>query len=319
MKKILFLSTILLLFSSCEYIDIRNDKGTEKKGSPQVEVLEKEGYIKITPESFSGIEYINIFRYETEGYQTESPIKKETAVNIGEIYIHNKDCRIFSFNDRYTSGGKYYKYAIRYKTSKEYIYSELSNKPVLGISNTSNPEKEIRLNTGITKLNVSLDEEQYVLSIPANTFTLPSTNKKDSYNNDINFDVMLAVSNSTVTNLLKMTKDDANNQYSLVLRSTLPSHFYDKELKVISIVGQWTEDVSITAGSNNADYKRLIWTKPLTTYLVIDNEEAEKFTITSKIESVTTMDYTPVANAKLNDRALFTADLSADTFYCDYN
>lgn len=296
--------------ASCDYIDIRNDKGTEKKPAPQVERF-SDG-VQLTIGSIPEAQYLNIFRYQAANSHNDSPVDETTAVNIGEIFIYNKDITAFSFKDKYTDSAKYYKYEIRYRTGKSYVYSELSAVTVKGTRSGSDAERQIVLTGSATRVNASYDDNQFVITIPTSSLTLPATLAQNS---SAKFDVMIAVSNGTVTNLFKMTEDIANAQYTISLRSNLPAHFYDKPLTVKNIVGQYTEN-SPDSAVNDPDYQRVFWTKPANVQLKKNSSDISSFEIKSVLNTTDVKDYTPKASSMA--LRMFAENLLADPVYCDY-
>lgn len=317
MKKSLFftaaLVATLVTLSSCDIIDIRNDKPSDKVTAPQAK--NSATGTQLTISSVTGAEYLNIFRYTTANQRNDSPVNKDSLTNIGEIYIHNSNVTAFSFEDRYTDSGKYYKYEIRYKTANGYTFSELSASTVKGIRSGTDAERPITPGPDYERITASLDSNQYVISIPYSSVVLPDPAVSAANGSAAKFNLMIAISNASVTNLFKMTEDPGNDKYSISLRSNLPAHFYDRTLTVSKLIGQYTENVSVT-GQTSADYECVYWTKPIDVTLKQNGTDNNKFEIKSVIDSYTIMDYTPQANASVKKA---TADLPADTIYCDYN
>lgn len=312
MKKSLFFTAALVAslvtLSSCDIIDIRNDKASDKVTAPLAKVSSKG--TQLTINSVTGAEYLNIFRYKAANSSNDASIDKTSITNIGEIYIYNDSLSAFFFEDRYTDSAEYYKYEIRYKTAKGYIYSELSNATVKGIRSGKDAERPILPGSGVTRITGNYDANQYVITVPYASIVLPETAEKDK-----KFNLMIAISNASVTNLFKMTEDSANGQYTISLRSNLPSHFYDRTLTVSKLIGQYVESEYQT-NNQTPDYDRVFWTKPIDVTIQQNGTDNNKFEIKSVIDSYTIMDYTPQANASVKKA---TADLPADTIYCDYN
>ncbi len=322
MKRNLFFTAILVASAftlfSCDIIDIKNDKPSDKAPAPGVTFSTAGTLLNIGSLTEQDVEYLNIFRYEAKNSSKDSDVNKDTITNIGEIFIYNNKLQAFSFIDKYTSKSKYYKYEIRYKTSRGYVYSELSNTPVRGIRSGSDAERPLILKEGLTRLTGSYDSNQYVITVPSDSLSLPDTTATDTYGKKIKFNLMIAISNASVTNLFKMTEDTANKQYTISLRSNLPVHFYDRTLTVSNLVGQYTES-DYTTGNETPDYDRVFWTQPKALTLKQNGTDNNKFEIKSIIDSYTIMDYTPQANASAKSLFVSAEDLSADTIYCDYN
>lgn len=313
MKKTLFILLTVIAFSlaGCDIIDITNEKVEKLYPQPVVGEKTATSGIPLSINVDSEIEYLNIFRYELVGGQNGAAINPNApVVNVGEIYLVDKGQGSVNFTDYYTSAGKYYKYAIRYKLlNNTYAYS-VSSKQVSGVVQGTNPERKIQTK-GVTKIPVTYDENQSIISVPQNTFDLP----KDTGINETQFDVMVAISNNTKTLLFTLTYDENNKKYTNALRSALPDFFFDSQLYVKYIVGQ--VKTSYENPKDTVLFYTFHWTLPCEANLFdTTGTGKEYFVVTKNIDATNIADYTPAGSYSKKKNFV---DVTNNAFFADYN
>lgn len=318
MKKTLFILLTLIAFSlvGCDIIDITNEKSSQIYSAPDIVKVTKENAIPLTIAVPKGTEYLNVFRSQLVSGAADGKIDtKVPVVNVGEIYLVDKNIRSVTFYDYFTSIEKNYRYAVRYKFETEYAETSLS-KQVSGAVNGTNPEKMIILPEETASIPVTFNETQCILTIPENAFQLPA---ETSIPNVTKFDVMVSLNNGSRTLLFNLTHDTGNHLYSLSIRPALPDYFFDKQLKVQYIVGQIK--TSYNEPADTVLYYNLNWTLPCTAKLIgPDGKGLDHFTVLKEINTENTADFTPPGNRSANISSEKNyIDVTENSFFADFN
>lgn len=297
MKKILFFNNIIFTLTalvcamSCNLININNSESSDTIEAPVIE--NGAGGWVISPATVTGTLYYNIFRYEVTDGTSSGTIVEGTTTSIGQVIPYtdtkaNTYSGTVSFIDYYTDTSKYYQYYIRYKTSHAYRYSKVTG--TYSGSGTSGV-KAITNNTGLEKIQIALDSSQYIISFASTDVTMPTP-----FDATDTFDVMVGLNNGVSTYLYPMTKDTANNKYSLSLRNVLPSDFMDVTLTMTCIIGQTDEKKLAGSNSETTLYTTYHWTSALAAEATIDATAVSTFKVPSTLNDNTVTDYTPTAN-----------------------
>lgn len=257
--------------------------------------------------------YVNIFRKDSE----------DDIFNIAQIIPAAKNKNItYSFIDKFVLNGKKYQYMARFRVNNAYKTTDWSDE--VEISQTSpiyasGDPKPVLSNDDCY---FSYDETTATLTLISESETGSGTISLPTESDFSEFNLELAVSNedsATVIKLASAGADYTTDSTPVLLRSILPSDYFDRQISLKGVVCQFVSKKYQTDGDDTTPlrYTTVQWTAPLELRVKSEDKYVTSFRVDLKTSDDENYDFSDTGTTT-SRAAYLRSKNSLSSFNLDY-